>query len=163
MAILTTSGRTALAQSVANQSLHLAWGTGDAAWDSVAVPEPTSATALLSEVGRRASPQLLYVTQDAAGELALPSGRWKISGTPTNNLYMRFAFDYADGATASIRELGVFVGTVIKASVLSATPGKLYFEPTDLQSPGTLLALQRVPKITRSPATRQAFEFVLTL
>jgi hypothetical protein len=163
MAILTTSGRTALALSVANQPLHLAWGTGDPAWDTVPVTEPVGATALLSEVGRRAAPQLLYVTQDAQGSLVLPSGRWNISGSPTNSLYMRFAFDYTDGATALIRELGIFVGTQIKSAVMTATPGKLYFEPADIQVSGTLLALQRVPKITRSAATRQAFEFVLTL
>ena len=163
MAILTQSGRTALAQSVANQPLHLAWGTGDPAWDTAPVPEPVGASALLAEIGRRASPQLLYVAPDPQGSLVLPSGRWSISGTPTNSLYMRFAFDYTDGSSAVIRELGVFVGTAIKPAVLSATPGKLYFDPSDLQATGTLLALQRVPKITRSGATRQAFEFVLTL
>lgn len=163
MAILTTSGRTALAISVAGQPLHLAWGTGDPSWDSTPVPEPVGATALLAEVGRRASPQLLYVAPDAAGSLSLPSGRWSISAQPTNNLYMRFAFDYTDGSTATIRELGVFVGGTIKAAVTSASPGKLYFDPADIQTPGTLLALQRVPKILRSPAVRQAFEFVLTL
>lgn len=163
MAILTTSGRTALAISVAGQPLHLGWGTGDPAWDTTPVPEPVEATALLNEVGRRAAPQLLYVVPDVNGSLVLPSGRWSISANPTNNLYMRFAFDYGDGASAQIRELGVFVGTTIKASVMSATPGKLYFDPSDIQSGGTLMALQRVPKIIRSPATRQAFEFVLTL
>jgi hypothetical protein len=163
MAILTTSGRTALAIAVAGQPLHLAWGTGDPNWDNSAESEPVNATALLSEVGRRASPQLLFVYQDSGGALSLPSGRWAISGTPTNNLYMRFSFDYTDGSAATIRELGIFVGTVIKAEVISATPGKLYFPPTDIQSPGTLLALQRVPKILRSAATRQAFEFVLTM
>lgn len=163
MAILTTSGRTALALSVANQSLHLGWGVGDPSWDVTPVAEPIGATALVAEVGRRASPQLLYVTPDVNGSLSLPSGRWSISGTPTNNLYMRFAFDYTDSATAIIRELGIFVGTTIKPAVLAATPGKLFFEPADVLSPGTLLSLQRVPRITRSPSTRQAFEFVLTL
>lgn len=34
MALLTQSGRTALAVSLKSQSLHLAWGTGDPAWES---------------------------------------------------------------------------------------------------------------------------------
>ena len=163
MAILTQSGRAALAISVAAQPLHLGWGTGDPVWDTTPEAEPVAATALVAEVGRRGLPQLLYVAPNVAGAISLPSGRWAVSEVPTNHLYMRFAFDYADGATATIRELGVFVGTAIKASVLSATPGKVYFPPADIQTPGTLLALQRIPKIIRSGDTRQAFEFVLTL
>lgn len=34
MALLTQSGRTALAVSLKAQPLHLAWGTGDSAWES---------------------------------------------------------------------------------------------------------------------------------
>jgi hypothetical protein len=163
MAILTNSGRAALAIAVRNQPLHLAWGSGDPAWDTTPVPEPVIATALVAEVGRRGGPQVHYVVQDAAGSISLPSGRWEISVAPTNNLYLRFAYDYTDAETAHIRELGVFLGTVIKPAVLTATPGKLYFPPADIQDPGVLLSLQRIPKITRSGQTRQAFEFVLTL
>ena len=163
MAILTQSGRAALAISVAAQSLHLAWGTGDPVWDVTPAPEPVEATGLVSEVGRRGLPQLLYVAPNAAGSISLPSGRWAVSVAPTNHLYMRFAFDYADGATATIRELGVFVGTAIKAAVTAAEPGRAYFDPSMIQAPGTLLALQRTPRIIRSAQTRQAFEFVLTL
>jgi hypothetical protein len=163
MAILTTSGRAALAIAVAAQSLHLAWGTGLASWDTTPEAEPTTATALVDEVGRRGSPVLQYVTADVNGAIILPSGRWSVSAQPTNNIFLRFQYDYPDGANAIIRELGIFVGTVIKPAVMTATPGKVYFAPTDIQSPGTLLALQRNAKITRSASTRQAFEFVLTL
>lgn len=34
MSILTQSGRAAIAASIKEQSLHLAWGTGDAGWES---------------------------------------------------------------------------------------------------------------------------------
>jgi hypothetical protein len=166
MAILTTSGRTAMAQAVAAQPLHLAWGSGDAAWDAQPggkVPETIARTALLAEVGRRGGPALQYVISDVAGAISLPSGRWTVVNYPTNNLYMRFAYDFEDGATSLIRELGIFVGTVIKPAVLTATPGKLYFTPTEILTPGTLLALQHVSKVTRSAETRQAYEFVLVL
>ena len=33
MATLTHSGRAALAAALASQTLHFAWGTGDAAWE----------------------------------------------------------------------------------------------------------------------------------
>lgn len=160
MAVLTTSGRAALAIAVASQQLHLAWGTGDPSWDSSTPSEQISATGLLSEVGRRGLPLIQYVNQDPDGAISLPSGRWGISGTPTNNLYMRFAFDYTDGSTAVIRELGIFIGT---QPVNGLPAGQVYFVPAQLANPGTLLAIQHIPKILRSPATRQSFEFVLTL
>lgn len=160
MAILTTSGRTAIALAVAAQPLHLAWGTGDPAWDAVPVPEPTDASALVAELGRHAVDVQTYCTPDPAGGISVPEGRYKTSSTPTNYLYVQFNFDYADEPTAVIREVGVFLGTAPKATV---PPGKGYLLPADLESPGVLLALQRVPAIPRSSATRQSFEFVLEL
>ena len=50
MAILTNSGRVAMAMSVKAQDLHLAWGSGDAAWDTTPVPESITAEALLGSV-----------------------------------------------------------------------------------------------------------------
>jgi hypothetical protein len=178
MAILTTSGRVAMALSVAARPLHLAWGAGDPAWDAL-LPSPppppvASETALLAEFGRRAAPSLTFVMPDSeGGEISLPNGRWTatgaadgqggISGTPSNHLLMRFAYDFTDGEGLDVRELGVFVGTVIKPAVLAATPGKLYFAPADIQSPGTLLSLERMKRLSRAGNVRQAFSFVLTL
>jgi hypothetical protein len=50
MAILTQSGRTAIALSMRNQTIHLAWGQCDLA--SVDLPENLMAVALENEVGR---------------------------------------------------------------------------------------------------------------
>lgn len=162
MAILTTSGRTALAQAVAAQPLHLAWGSGDPAWDTTPVAEPVSATALLAELGRRAAAQVLFVTPDVAGSISVPNGRFSpvAAGQRSNNLYLRFNFDYSDAPTSSVREVAIFVGTAVKPEVGG---GQTYFSPADLSDGGTLLALQRPPKIIRSGNTRQSFEFVLTL
>jgi len=160
MAILTTSGRTAIAIAVAAQPIHLAWGAGNAVWDTTPESEPTSAAALVQELGRRAVSVLKYCIPNPTGEIIVPTGRYAESVTPTNHLYVRFNFDYADAAAANIREVGVFIGTVVKGSL---PPGQTYFASADLNSPGTLLALQRIPKIVRSGATRQSFEFVLTL
>ncbi|WP_431860114.1 hypothetical protein [Azospirillum sp.] len=130
------------------------------AWDTTPVPEPTSAVALVQELGRRAVSVLKYCTPDPGGDISVPTGRYAESLAPTNHLYVRFNFDYADAAAAHIREVGVFIGTIVDSGL---PPGQTYFEPADLTSPGTLLALQRIPKIVRSAATRQSFEFVLTL
>lgn len=160
MAILTTSGRTAMAIAIAAQPLHLAWGSGDAAWDATPVPEPVGATALVQEIGRRTASLIQYCTPDAQGELVVPAGRYAISASPTQHLYLRFNFDFTDASASLIREAGVFLGTVLQSGL---PEGQRYFAPADIASPGTLLALERFPKITRSASVRQSFEFVLTL
>jgi len=162
MAILTTSGRTALARSVAAQPLHLAWGSGDPAWDTVPVAEDPDAEALEAELGRRPVSELRFVVEDEAGAVETPEGKFSVlpNGQYSNNLYVKFNFDYDDAPTASIREVAVFVGTQKKATVPS---GKFYLEPTDIDDFGTLLAIQHRPRIIRSGDTRQSFELVLTL
>lgn len=161
MAILTTSGRTALAIAVAAQPLHLAWGTGDPAWDTTPEPLPTGATALVAEIGRRSADIKKYCLPDAAGELTANGQRFKESVLPTNYLYLQFNFDYADAPSAMIREIGVFLGTVPK---LSVPPGQIYLVPADIQATGTLMLLERPANaIPRSSAIEQSFKFVLEL
>lgn len=160
MAILTTSGRTALAIALANETLHLAWGSGDLAWDEEPVPEPVGDTALVAEVGRRASTVVQFCVPDEAGDIVVPTGRFQLQEEPSNNLYLRFNFDFTDAETSVIREAAIFMGT---EKVPGLPPGQLYFVPSEIANPGTLIALERFPAIIRSGAVRQSFEFVLTL
>ena len=146
--------------AVSNEPIHLAWGSGDPDWDTTPVAESITETALVNEVGRRAATSVSYCEPDEAGEIIVPNGRFAESATPTNHLFLRFNFDFADAPLASIREIGIFIGTTINAGL---PPGQLYFLPADLLTPGTLLALERIPKITRSTAVRQSFEFVLII
>ena len=65
----------------------------------------------------------------------------------------------------SRRPLAVFVcclfaGTQVQAGLPA---GQRYFEPGQIVAPGTLVALERVTPIHRSPATRETFEHVITL
>lgn len=162
-AILVTSGHAAIAAAVKAGTLHLAWGTGNVAWDAQQPNDyapGVGETALVAEIGRRAASQKLFCTPDANGELYTPSGRFTASVSPTRYLYCRFDFDYTDAPAAEIREAGVFIGTEIDAGVPGGTT---YFVPGDLDSPGTLLILERFPKIVRSTSVRQSFEHVLTL
>lgn len=160
MAILTTSGRTALAMAVVQQPLHLAWGSGDPDWDDNPVLEPVSATDLVDEAGRRVATFVGYCTPDAEGDIIVPTGRFQSSEAPTNNIYLRFNFDFGDSPTAQIREAAVFMGTTI---VEGLPLGQRYFSPSQIASPGILLSLERFTKIIRSPTVRQSFEFVLTI
>jgi hypothetical protein len=158
MAVLTDSGRAAIATSVKDLEIHLAWGSGSAGWDTTPVGESVSATSLLNEVGRRKVSQTMYCVPDDAGGLVVPDGTFSPSSTPTKYLYMRFAFDFADSPTAIIREVGVFLRTTPKVSVPS---GQAYLLPSEVLSPGQLLVVQHIAKIERNAAIRQQFEFVI--
>lgn len=226
MAILTKSGRAAIAASIKQQPIHLAWGTGDPTWESaqeverifaddqitldhhpvknitlkqgetifisgtdysvdsvtgiilrlpngnlpenatVAIsytyatpPEPITANALLNEVGRRTADEVIFCTGDENGDLITPTGRFKASSTPTNNLFLRFTFDFDNASNQVIRELGVMVGTVTKPDL---PPGQRYFEPTNIDESGILLVLERTVPLIRTAATRETFSFVVT-
>lgn len=158
MAILTDSGRAAVAQSIKERPIHLAWGSGSADWDVTPPTESIATTALLAEVGRRKVTQSLFCTPDPVGEIVVSEGRFTVSNTPTKYLYLRFAFDFLDAPDETIRELGVFIGTVAK----STTPvGQDYLLPDDIEDPGQLLVLEYIQKLVRSPQIRQQFEFVV--
>uniref|UniRef100_UPI00333EB550 hypothetical protein n=1 Tax=Wolbachia endosymbiont (group B) of Pilophorus perplexus TaxID=3066160 RepID=UPI00333EB550 len=223
MSILTQSGRAAIAASIKEQPIHLAWGSGDANWESshqvekvfvedeialdhhpikdvkvfigqttyqpntvdsstglikrtenssipvsdkVTVqytestpPEPINATKLINEVGRRTADEVLFCTGDENGELITPSGRFRPSNVPTNNLFLKFTFDFNDAANQVIRELGVMVGTKV---VEKLPPGQRYFEPQDIEDPGILLVLEHTVPLIRTSATRETFSFVVT-
>ncbi|NGZ20092.1 MULTISPECIES: hypothetical protein [unclassified Wolbachia] len=226
MSILTQSGRAAIALSIKEQSIYLAWGTGDSNWESshkvekifangeltldhnpikevkiskeLAVykpskdytvdsntgivkclenssiaagstvtveytqntpAEPITSTKLLNELGRRIVDEVLFCTGDENGELITPSGRFKSSNMPTNNLYLKFTFDFTDAANQVIKELGVMVGTKVKEAL---PPGQRYFEPKDIENPGILLVLEHTVPLIRTAATRETFSFVVT-
>jgi hypothetical protein len=171
MAILTTSGRTAIAQAIAAQPIHFAWGSGDVAWDASHVAEDLAATGLAHEIGRRVATQVLYVNPDDAGDIIVPvfndasgnsiSKRFSLSGVPTPNLYMQFNFDFSDAPVSIVREVAIFISTETDPSL---PIGQKYFTPAQLVSPGTMLALENLMEnIVRSPNSRQSFEFVLTI
>ncbi|WP_168464789.1 hypothetical protein [Wolbachia endosymbiont of Ctenocephalides felis wCfeT] len=226
MSILTQSGRAAIAASIKEQSLHLAWGSGDSNWESshkvektftngiltldhhpiknvklfqgakvyepnadyivdsntgvikrvenssivesniVALeytqstpPEHITSAKLLNELGRRVIDEVLFCTGDENGELITPTGRFKPSSVPTNNLYLKCSFDFLNAANQVIRELGVMVGTRIKEEL---PPGQRYFEPQDIEDHGILLVLEHTVPLIRTAATRETFSFVIT-
>ncbi len=158
MAILTQSGRVAIAESIAARPLHLAWGTGDGDWTDPPT-ESVSATALMAEIGRRKASQVQYVVPDEAGTIVLPTGSFTISATPTNHLLITTLFEYADAPSSVIREVGLFVGTTVDPGL---PLGQAYFTPAQVVSPGRMLHIENLPPIFRSPALRENFEIVIT-
>ncbi|WP_353273151.1 hypothetical protein [Wolbachia endosymbiont (group A) of Portevinia maculata] len=119
-------------------------------------PEPITSQKLLNELGRCTADEVLFCTGDENGELLTPSGRFRPSNVPTNNLFLKFTFDFTDAANQVIRELGVMVGTKVKPI------GQRYFEPKDVENPGILLVLEHTVPLIRTAATRETFAFVVT-
>ncbi|MDR0968395.1 MAG: hypothetical protein LBL99_02025 [Holosporaceae bacterium] len=161
MAILTQSGRTAIARSVKSQTIHLAWGTGQSEGGAnVLEPEDPTQTALIHEIGRRVADEVLFcVGDDEEGDLLTPTGRFRAVEQPTNNLFIRTTYDFTDGSEYTIREFGLFVGT---KTALELPEGQKYFLPTDIVDPGILLLLEHSVPLIRTPATRESFSFVVS-
>ncbi len=159
MSVLTESGRIAIAAAIKEQSIHLAWGTGDVNWGDTPPVEDVTATVLLAEVGRRHIFEKRFCSPDVNGEIIVPTGRFTFSNNPTNNLYLSFKFDFDDGSDKVIRELGVISGSEIKSTVPA---GQMYFLPADIETAGILLLLEYTAPIHRNAATRETFEFVIT-
>jgi hypothetical protein len=176
LATLTVSGRAAIAKAIAAQTLHFAWGMGQAGWDEDPDRKHLKEilihkTALDQEIGRRLVTFVGFVTPDDEGDITVPIGRqsdgsveqarYLSSEAPTPYLYLRVNFDYDDANDQIIREVAVFLAGQAREDL---PPGQRYFRPNELADPGRLLAIQRLdPVIKRSPAVRQTFEFVLPI
>lgn len=160
MATLVTSGRAGLAASVASREIFLGVGAGNASWDSSGTPpENITSSALLSPIGYRKAAQVSFVTPAPQGAISLPSGRYDVSATQTNYLYLRFTLDFENASTATIRETGILLDTQSNEGL---PIGQMFFDAVEIEDPGTLYLLEHVPAIIRTPATRETFEFVLT-
>jgi hypothetical protein len=159
MVILTQSGRAAMAQAVKNQKMHVAWGTGDEAWDDTPIPEDTTQEALMNEVGRRVVDEVFFCEPDDEGELEAANGRFTLSETPTRNLFVRVRYNFSDGSGYTIRELGLFINSEIDGDL---PEGQEYFLPNQVIDPGILLLIEHEPAMIRTPAVRESFAFVIT-
>lgn len=159
MATLVNTGRAAIAASIKDRLIVMGWGSGNAAWDSNPVAETVDKSALVVPVGYRKATEKSFVTPDPAGSIVVPTGRFNLSANPTNHLYLRFTFDFEDSPSAEIRETGVFVDTVLQAGLPA---GQMFYSVAQVTNPGTMLLAENVAKITRTPATRESFEFVVT-
>jgi hypothetical protein len=161
MAILTTAGRAAFLEAIRQQDIHLAWGAGDVSWGSSPPAPSVSASALVSEIGRREVLAATFVVPDAEGDIEVPDGTFSTSPTPSRYLLLDFHFDFTDAESATVREVGVFVGTIRNVGV---SPSKAYLLPGEIDEPGTLLLLENFgPGIVRSPGIRERFRYVVTL
>lgn len=173
LATLTTTGRAAIAKAIKERPLHLAWGIGKNEWDAenAELPSLVEATELISEIGRRKVSVVGFVTPSDEGEVVIPVGlgtdgsvnvaRYTQVDYPTPYLYVRVNYDFEDASNSVIREIGVFMDTVVHDNL---PVGQQYFTPAELENKGLLVAAQIIkPAINRSPSIRQTIEFVLPI
>lgn len=151
-------GRIALAELVATQPIHIAWGTGNPAWDDAPEPEPNDATGLVAEIGRRIATQVAFVNPDPAGAIETPQGNFTLSAAPTRHLYVRGVFGFDEAPDARIRELAVLIGTTVDPALPA---GQRYFTPDQIVDPGRLYLLDRSQNFQRNGSVRPAFDYIL--
>lgn len=185
-ATFTDTGRSAFLEMMIERPLHLAWGSGDPAWDDDSdkkhLQEPLyHKTALENELGRRPISGYFFVTPDPDGSILIPINelevpeegipeegfseqeveRYAISETPTPYVHVEAKFDYTDARGQVIRELAIFMNGVPKDDV---PKGQLYLTPNDLATTGRLLHVKRLVKpVQRSGSDRHAYEFIIIL
>lgn len=159
MAILTNTGRVAMAKAIASRPIHGAWGTGGAEWGVTPPPESTDSTALVAEVGRREAAEVGFALPDENGEIIVSNGRFTRSATPTRYLYISLKYDFNDAPDKVIRELGVFVDSEFAAGLPA---GQKYFTPEQVVDGGILLHLEHRQPLYRNNATRESFDIVIT-
>ena len=161
MAIITIPGRAGIAKSIKNSPLFIAWGTGNPEWTGgEKYPEDAMRDTLFREVGRRAIDSVVFCIGDDDGDIITPSGRWRESKTPTNNLFIRTAFDFSDADGYTIREYGLFANTITKSGL---PEGQKYFSLEDIEDPGELLMIENCVPLIRTGDTRQECNFVMSL
>ncbi len=159
MAVLQNIGRIALAKAVAAQTIHIAWGRGLPGWDDIPQPEPTTALGLVDEICRRLVTEVLYVKPDDAGDIELPSGaRYSVSAEPTTYLLLRCTFGFTDAQGETVREMGVFFGTVAKPGV---PEGQRLLLPGDIAQAGEIYTLEHRVANVRTGSTRTLEEIIL--
>lgn len=158
MAILTESGRIAVAQYISAQPLHMAWGNGSVSWDATPVLPNVDDVALVAEIGRLKATTIQYAVPSASGTIDLPEGKFNISLAPTKYLLLNFEFAYTHAVGQDIRELAVFVGTTVKSGVPADT---VYLTPAQLETAGRMMVVERVAKFTRAANTKQKFTYVI--
>lgn len=158
MAILTNSGRTELVRAIFQQPIFMAWGRADGTWQEPPA-EAIDATALQDAVGFRKATQVSYCEPDNAGAIEVSSGKFSLTANQTRHLYLQFRYDFADAVGETIREIGVFLNSQVKADLPA---GQVYFANADITDKGNLLLLENYRPLIRDEGVRESFDFVVT-
>ena len=158
MAILTNTGRSELVRAIHQQPIYMAWGRADGAWETPPA-EPLDGTALQDVIGFRKATQVSFCQPDDDGAIEVSSGKFSLTTEQTRHLYLQFRYDFADALGETIREIGVFLNTQVKAGLPA---GQVYFPTAEVDQQGKLLLLENYRPLVRDEGVRESFDFVVT-
>ena len=87
--------------------------------------------------------------------------RYAFSETPTRQLFFEFVFNFGEGVAETVREVGVFIDTAVKAGLPA---NQTYFTPDQIEDGGTLLQLKHleIPD-TFTPEKSGVYRVILTI
>ncbi len=161
MAVYTIGGREVVASLLFAQTYFLGLGRGDTAWDTALVQPSPSDIDLVDKIGVTRTRTQSYATPDTEGEIAMADGsKFTLTGTPTRYLYLLFKLDLADAVPQTLRECGVFHGTVLDGGVPG---GQMFIPHASVVNYGKLIEVDRFNSIVRDGTTEQEFSFIITL
>ena len=162
MAVLTYSARASLAKYILSRQLFLAIGTGSPDWGEIPDSPDYAATGLVNEIGRKKITRAFFVKEDENGEIDMPGGRrYSYSESQTRQIYLQFMFDFGEGLSSSIREVGVFMDSVPKSGLPET---QTYFTPEEIQEQGTLILIENLETPdTFTPNKKGSYGTILTL
>jgi len=163
MQILQQNGRKLLAKALRALPVHVAWGRGDGAWGQNPPATPSIQIGMLDEIGRRLATEVAYVVPatELDGEIELPGKRfYKRSAVPSEYVYVRATFSFEDAQGETVRECGVFFGTVAKADVPA---GQRFLTPAQIENAGDVYSLEYRAAVLRSGTVKGHEEIVIPL
>lgn len=162
--IRADAGRAFMAERLAGASeVHLAWGNGDPSWSSGPPDLDGTETALFAEAGRRRATEVAYVVPAAEGAIDIgAAGKYDYSpgNAVTGFVFLRFEFDLSDGVGEDIKEVAIFLNTVVDGAV---PPGQDYIVPAEVSDPGVMFTranLAPAEQFTVSGLVRPAWRYV---
>jgi len=142
----------------AGTGFGIGWGEGQSAWDVTSSEAPPGTTALETLLGIHQA-TWGYVTPDVAGAINfLEYGtRWTLAPGMTRYLYCEAEYLATEEPGETIREMGLYSDTISDAG-LEADP---YWPVANIDTLGTLVALDRIFLSSRSPDTSGKVRFIL--
>lgn len=160
MAVFTIGGRELAAALFKAQPFFLAVGQGDAAWDGGIVAPLATDTALVAPIGVTRLRDIQFVQPDDAGEISMAdASHWATTQDATRYLYLEFKLDLADAEPATLRENGIYHGTILDGAVPA---GQFYIPLDQVTDLGKLIHVDRYNSIIRDGTLEQSFSFILT-
>jgi hypothetical protein len=174
MGLITEAGRAAMAKAIKDQAMFLALGAGNPEWgDGTPPAEDGAAAELLNEIGRKALSRSLYVVPDENGDIEVPisvtenGGSYSVtvekysrSETPTRYLYVEFKLDYTDAVNTTIRELGLYTGGILKATLPG---GQTWVHKENFEDEGMLFEIEHRQPYIRVVNQRPVFSWVIAI